>query len=112
MVLNGETFLVAEINGTVVGFCSFKNEEIVGLYVDPQNCRQGIGVTLLNAAEEQILVRGKSSIKLNAALSALDFYLAHGFHELERKPWRTRGGIEIEVCSMEKTLASHPVDDA
>ncbi|WP_176728071.1 GNAT family N-acetyltransferase [Rhizobium sp. YK2] len=103
MVLKGETFLVAETNGSVVGFCSFKGDEIVGLYVDPQNGRQGVGTSLLRVAEEQILAFGNRSIILNAALSALDFYLAHGFRELERKPWKTRGGIEIEVCSMEKT---------
>ncbi|QTG17161.1 GNAT family N-acetyltransferase (plasmid) [Agrobacterium tumefaciens] len=89
MVLNGETFLIAETNGSVVGFCSFKDNEIVGLYVDPQNSRQGVGSSLLRAAEDQIFATANSSIILNAALSALEFYLTHGF----------RGSCPSEWCS-------------
>ena len=101
MTVGGETYFVIEMQGEVVGFCSFKGDEVIGLYVDPSSSRRGVGSLLLSAVEKEIFTARISTIRLNAALSALKFYQEQGFSEVGRKQWKTRGGVEIVVCAME-----------
>lgn len=50
MTKGGETLLVAERDGAVVGFASIKGTVLFALFVDPANGR-GAGQLLLQAAE-------------------------------------------------------------
>lgn len=102
MTTGGEDYLVALENNALLGFCSFRDNEIMGLYVSPEASRRGVGRQLLKNAEASITNNGKKSIKLTAALSALDFYKANDYQILNRKLWKTRGGREIQVCNMFK----------
>jgi GNAT superfamily N-acetyltransferase len=99
-----ETFVIATVGESLAGFCSYTAREIVGLYVDPAFTRMRVGSHLLQRAEAQIGVDGANRVVLTAALSALPFYETHGYRPIRRRPWRTRGGLEIEVCDMEKPL--------
>lgn len=101
----GETFLVAEANEKLVGFCSYKDDEIVGLYVDPTAARRGIGTQLLLAAEDEIATLSPTSIRLKAALSALVFYQSNGYGVVCKQDWTTKGGLRIDVCQMTKKVA-------
>lgn len=105
MLSGGETYIVAEVGNNLVAFCSYKSDEIIGLYVDPASSRRGIGSLLLQKTEEQISTERPVSIKLNAALSALDFYEMQGYRTTNRKKWKTRGGLEIDVYEMKKDIS-------
>lgn len=101
---SGEVFIVAEDDTGVVGFCSFKNDEVVGLYVHPNAARRQIGSALLTRAEKTIRADDFNSIRLNAALSALAFYQSHGYRVQLSRSWTTRGGLEITISEMIKNL--------
>ncbi len=105
MTSGGETFHVAEIDDHVIGFCSFREEEIIGLYVHPNHGRKGIGSALLASAESQISARPARVIRLNAALPAVEFYQFHGYRIIGRRSWKTRGGLSIGICRMVKDLS-------
>lgn len=104
MTRDGETYLVAENGENLVGFCSYKSNEIIGLYVDPAAGREGIGTRLMRAAEEEIAIDRPMLITLNAALSALAFYQSQGYGVISTRKWKTRGGLEIDVCEMTKEV--------
>ncbi|MEM9009580.1 MAG: GNAT family N-acetyltransferase [Pseudomonadota bacterium] len=102
---DGETFFVADrSDGTLAGFCSYKADEIVGLYVHPEAARQGLGSGLMAQAERAIAAAGHPAIRIRAALSALPFYRSHGYQALGQRPWRTRGGLEITVADLIRPL--------
>lgn len=103
MTEKGERFLVADRAGTPVGFCSFKNDEVVGLYIEPRFARRGLGSALLVAAERKILAQGGLRIRLKAALSAKDFYVERGYVVMETTTWISRGGLELKILAMEKS---------
>jgi len=104
MTGGGETYLVAEVSGNVAGFCSYKANEVIGLYVDPKEARRGVGSMLLCEAEAAIVRCSETSIKLSAALTAKKFYQSHHYEVRFERLWKTRGGLEILVCGMEKCI--------
>ena len=103
MTDGGETMLVAERDGAVVGFASIKETMLFGLYVDPARGR-GAGRVLLEAAEDEVRRRGASILSLQATLNAVPFYRQHGFMRQERSTVR-RGGRDLAVLDMIKTLS-------
>jgi putative acetyltransferase len=102
MTDGGETMLVAEHDGAVVGFASIKATVLYGLYVDPAKGR-GAGRVLLLAAEDEVRRRGASVLSLQATLNAVPFYRKHGFMRQERSTVR-RGGRDLAVLEMTKVL--------
>ena len=105
MTTGGEDYLVALSGTELVGFCSFKHDEVMGLFVVTEASGVGLGTRLLEHAETVMRNRGEVSFRLTAALSALPFYQRRGYCVRQRKPWKTRGGREIEVCDMQKRLS-------
>jgi putative acetyltransferase len=105
-MLAGETMLVAERDGQVVGFACVKQERLIGLYVDPVRGR-GAGPTLLRLAEQHVRDEGSAVLSLQATLNAVAFYQRHGF-VAERKATVLRGGRELAVVDMSKRLAGSP----
>ena len=103
MTDGGETMLVAECEGAVVGFASIKETVLFGLYVDPARGR-GAGRVLLAAAEDEVRRRGASVLSLQATLNAVPFYRQHGFMRQERSTVR-RGGRDLAVLDMTKALS-------
>ena len=103
MTDGGETMLVAERDGAVVGFASIKETMLFGLYVDPARGR-GAGRVLLEAAEDEVRRRGASILSLQATLNAVPFYRQHGFMRQQRSTVR-RGGRDLAVLDMIKTLS-------
>src|SRR5262245_20259463 len=103
MTDGGETMLVAEHDGAVVGFVSIKRTVLFGLYVDPAKGR-GAGRVLLAAAEDEVRRRGAGVLSLQATLNAVPFYRRHGFMRQERSTVR-RGGRDLAVFDMIKALS-------
>ncbi|MEM6464453.1 MAG: GNAT family N-acetyltransferase [Pseudomonadota bacterium] len=103
MTKDGEVYLVAEDAVDALGFSSFKDDEVTGLYVYPSAIRRSVGTSLLADAEQRIFAAGSDRIRISAALSALDFYRAQGYAIDHRRLWKTRGGLEITVCEMVKS---------
>jgi len=107
MTDGGETFIVAvAADGALAGFCSFKDDEVKGLYVAPEWVRRGVGSALLQQAEAAIAACGHGRIGIGAALSGQAFYERHGYGVVERHGWKTRGGLVITALAMEKKLSA------
>jgi putative acetyltransferase len=102
MTDGGETILVAERDGAVVGFASIKGTVLFGLYVDPASGR-GAGRLLLEAVEDEVRRRGATILTLQATLNAVPFYRKHGFMRQDRSTVR-RGGRDLAVLDMIKVL--------
>jgi len=101
----GETFIVAvAADGDVAGFCSFREDEVKGLYVAPTAARRGVGSALLRQAEAAIAAAGHG--RIGAALSGQAFYERRGYRVVERRGWKTRGGLVIAALAMEKMLTA------
>ncbi len=106
MTEGGEAFFVAvDHAGAVIGFCSIRDDEIRSLYVDPTIARCGAGGALLRRAEAELLAGGHRRVWLQASRAGQPFYEAKGYQSVDEYPWMSRGGLEITVKRMEKTLA-------
>jgi len=105
MGAGGESFIVAAVaDGALAGFCSFKDDEVKGLYVAPEWARRGVGSVLLRQAEAAIAARGHRLIRIGASLSGQAFYEHHGYRLIERRDWESRGGLVMAALAMEKEL--------
>lgn len=82
---HGETFWVAdEESGRIVGFASWRDDELVSLFVDPVAGGQGIGRRLFAACEADAESYGFSVSRLKSTLNAVSFYELLGFKATER----------------------------
>lgn len=105
-----ETFVVATAAVAmgrcreIVGFCSYKENEVRALYVAPDWSRLGLGTALLKRAEAEIAAKGFGKVTIGASLVGLPFYETHGYVVLRHRHWRTRGGLMIPAAEMEKAL--------
>lgn len=103
----GEAFLVAVARRHgIVGFCSYKEQEVRALYVDPDWARLGLGTALLHRAEEVIAAAGHRKVIIGASLVGLPFYEVHGYSVIRHRHWRTRGGLMIPAADMEKAISA------
>ena len=100
-----ETMVVAEDGtGCVVGFSSWKDDEVVAVYVHPDAARRGLGSLLLARAEAAIAAAGHRRARIGASLSGRPLYERHGYRVVAEKDWTTRGGLVIAALDMEKDL--------
>ena len=105
MTNDGEVFLLAvAADGALTGFCSYKADEVIGLYVAPDCGRQGIGSILLAAAEAAIAAVGHGRIRIGASLSGRAFYEAKGYRVVADRVWKSRGGLDMAALDMEKSI--------
>lgn len=102
---DGERFLVTTARSQgIVGFCSYKDEEVRSLYIDPDWSRLGMGTALLQRAEMEIAAAGHGKVIIGASLVGLPFYESRGYRVIRHRHWRTRGGLLIPAADMEKAL--------
>ncbi|WP_114193337.1 GNAT family N-acetyltransferase [Edaphovirga cremea] len=95
-VTRGETVLVAESAGKILGFASIFTQEnfLHSLFVDPDAQGQGVGSALLRATEATFTSTG--SLKcLSRNQHALAFYKKHGWEVVTEDQ-----GVEGDYCLM------------
>jgi putative acetyltransferase len=97
----GEIFEVAICDGRVVGFCGYKNDEVCGLYVDPDFSRRGIASCLLAHAMQALHRQGHRRIIVDSSITAVPFYRQHGFRVVKERTRMTRGGMEVPTADLE-----------
>lgn len=94
---------VALMDGDVVGFCAYTEEEFAWLYVSPDHMRKGVGRALIGHALER--QPGISSIEvLKGNEPARQLYERMGFSVRETLTGRMPGNeaFEVTVYCMEK----------
>jgi len=97
----GERFFVAEHNGTVVGFASWQDEELLSLFVHPDFHGRRIGSALLCACFEDAVRRSASISVVKSVLGAEEFYSRHGF--LTASPGSaSKRGVLIPLTKMQR----------
>lgn len=97
----GEIFELAVCDSRVIGFCGYKNDEVCGLYVDPDFGRRGIASSLLERALRAIQRQGHTRIIVDSSITAVPFYRRHGFRVVRERTRMTRGGMEIPTADLE-----------
>jgi ribosomal protein S18 acetylase RimI-like enzyme len=85
----GALFVVAEIDGHVVGFVDWDADFVNALHVRNDYARRGIGRLLLNHAEGAMIGAGQQQARLETDtfnIASRAFYFAHGYQEREQYP--------------------------
>jgi len=81
---HGETFWIAsDAKQQVVGFASWREDELVSLFVDPRVCGQGVGRRLFAACEADAKKNGFEISRLKSTRNAETFYALLGFQKIE-----------------------------
>jgi GNAT superfamily N-acetyltransferase len=106
---DGIGFVVAEVDGTIAGFYSLKQQsaalfDLDALYVDPEHIGKGFGGLLLDNAVSAVQERGGERIQIQSDPNAIEFYAAAGAHQTGTQesgsiPGRFLPLLEIEVSS-------------
>lgn len=107
-----ELFVVAKVDGSVVGFGSVvaKNNELRGLYVHPAYGRRGIGAQLLEVLEQMALERGVPYLQMDASVNAEAFYIKQGYQAVASGVHQLATGLEMNCVKMQKMLLRRLVD--
>lgn len=79
---------------------------IRAFFVHPQLARQGLGTMLLEACESAIVQAGFGRAELAATLAGEPFYVAFGYHAVERYELSLPGAVSLPVVRMEKTFGA------
>jgi ribosomal protein S18 acetylase RimI-like enzyme len=96
----GEIFWVAvDESDRIVGFASWRENELVGLFVDPQLHGRGIGRKLFDTCEKDAEENGYKITRLNSTLNAQTYYEALGFQTI-REGFREMHGQRIPHIEM------------
>lgn len=102
----GENFLIAEENGQMQGFASWRGTELMSLFVHPDQGGKGIGKSLFEACENEVRKAHASPIThLNASLMARTFYMKLGF-EVESLGFMDRGNIMVPQFKMRRKIGA------
>lgn len=96
-------FMVAELDGTVVGMCHVVDDLVAAVHVDPAMKRRGVGAGLMDAAEADIFGHfGRARLEVLAFnTNAQAFYRQRGWHD-HRPTSADECGVSIEAIEMVK----------
>lgn len=93
--INNQYFILAEINGSLVGFASMENEKYLDvLYVHKDHLRQGIARQLYENIKKKSLESGSTQLTAHVSKTARPFFEARGFAVLQENI-TTINGVEI-----------------
>ena len=85
-------FLVAEINGKIVGFASLENGDYIDfMYVHKDHVRQGIAGRLYEALEKESERLGYTGITSDVSKTARPFFEKKGFQVVKENKRRIKG---------------------
>jgi putative acetyltransferase len=102
------TVFIPEGDADIIGFSEVipANQELRAVYVHPDHTGQGVGRSLLKAAENEALKQGVEHLQLHASLNSVGFYEALGYRRLERDIHTLEEGTEMPCVVTEKRLSS------
>lgn len=113
-VEKGHTFLIAEAQGTAIGFAGFElfyNEgtktKLHKLYLLPSSHGKGTGKALLQEVANRARAAGQQSLTLNVNKDnqkAIDFYRSQGFVEIYKEVIDIGNGYVMDDAVMELAL--------
>lgn len=92
-------FLVAEIEGAVVGYASWRNDELMSLFVHPDWQGRGVGTQLIQECLREAESKGSPIAHVNSVLGAEPFYARFGFQATGADK-DVKQGIEIPYTKM------------
>jgi L-amino acid N-acyltransferase YncA len=98
---SGEHFLVAEEEDVVIGFASWQDDELLALFIHPDEQAKGVGTALLIAAASDAASQGHVIKVVKATLSSVGFYERHGFQVVASQA-DVKRGVEIPHISMRR----------
>lgn len=104
-------FVVAEREGTVVGFGWLETDpgdyldvsvdrEIIAVYVHPLVARDGVGSALLAELERKAREENATALGLWSSLNAVEFYAYHGYEQVTEHVHEFDDGVEGAVIEM------------
>jgi len=99
---NGEHFIIAvDEDDKPLAFCGYKDNEICGLYVDPDHQGRGIGYKLALRAIANITQSRPEKLIVDSSAPAVGFYEQFGFKTTKQVTHDTRGGVKLNAYHME-----------
>jgi len=99
-----EECVVAELDGAVVGFCSWTDEGCIDfLYVHHKWQGVGIAKALLKRAEDALRQTGARRLHTQASLTAQPFFVTQGYAIVKHQTVQVRG-VDLPNAVMEKSL--------
>jgi putative acetyltransferase len=103
--MDAEECAVAELDGAVVGFCSWSDDGYIDfLYVHHKWQGVGIAKALLKRAEDALRQAGVMRLHTQASLTAQSFFAAQGYAVVKHQTVHVRG-VDLPNAVMEKSLA-------
>ena len=97
-------FICVNDVGKIVGLCSRKGGDIHGLYVDAQAQGRGVGSILLAHMENAARNEGIAELTATSTITALPFYLRHGYEALETTKWPSDEQDALDAVQIRKDL--------
>jgi len=105
MAVGGETYLVTERAGRLIGYAAWRPGEVTALFVRPSAGGRGLGARLLARAEAGARAGDGATpgrLTLLAARAAVPFYAAHGWRPLRAARSPLPGGRWLPAVRMGK----------
>ena len=101
--------VVAEIQGIIAGFgeVNLRENELTGLYVNPDFKRQGVGTAIARDLELRAKQSGLKSLKLHSSLTAESFYKRNGFKREKEGTHILATGEQMACVMMKKQIANN-----
>ncbi|MEP5255393.1 GNAT family N-acetyltransferase [Winogradskyella rapida] len=97
-------FIVAELEGHIVGFAYLKNGNYLdGLFVHKDYQRQGIGSKLLRIMESHVIMNDFEVLKSDISKTALPFF-DNKYFDVIKKQKKSLKGVVLENYLVEKQL--------
>jgi len=98
----GEQFIIAvDEDDKPLAFCGYKDNEICGLYVDPDHQGRGIGQRLALRAIANLLQSQPEKLVVDSSAPSVSFYEALGYQITRKVTHDTRGGKKLHAFDME-----------
>jgi putative acetyltransferase len=99
------SFVAVDRSGKILGFGELVHPETLGaMYVAASEGRRGVASALFKTLEAKARELGMTVLRMESSLTAVPFYLRHGFQELQRGTHRLANGRMMACVNMEKKL--------
>jgi GNAT superfamily N-acetyltransferase len=79
-------------------------ETLGAIYVAAHAGRRGVASALFKTLETKARALGMRVLKMESSVTAVPFYVKHGFQERSRGTHRLAGGLLMACVNMEKRL--------